>query len=206
MAPWVLPALFTAGSVAANAIGRGQQSRAAADALRMERERQGRLDAEAQAVNTAARGRYDDMQGQTEAKASDLAGLYGEVAQEVPTRPIAAAPPTTSNVTVAAEGAERGRVAGNAADERGRLARLRAFEGVLGDIGVGQARDAGRIGQIGGFMRGSQNVLPMELNGAQTRGAGWMFLGDLANMGAGIATQRALIDPKSLAAMYGGTP
>lgn len=207
MAPWVLPALFTAGSVAANAIGAGRQSAAVAQTLQAERERQARLDAEARAITEASRARYDNMGGQTEARAASLSDLYADTAAEAdanPTRPIASAPPTSSNIVASAEAAEGERVAANAADERGRLARMRAFGDVMGGIGFSQARAGGQIGQIGGFMRGSQNVMPLEMNGAQSRGAGFRMLGDLLNMGAGITTQRALIDPKSLAAMYGG--
>jgi hypothetical protein len=206
MNPLLLAGLFTGGSVLANSLGAGQQSRAVAQTLQAERERQNRLDAEARAISEASRARYDDMGGQTDAKAASLSDLYADTAGEAnanPSRPIASAPASSSNIVASAEAAEGQRVAGNAADERGRLARMRAFGDVMGGIGFDQARAGQQIGQIGGFMRGSQNVMPLEMNGAQMRGSGMRMVGDLLNMAGGVATQRALIHPDSLAALFG---
>jgi hypothetical protein len=204
MPAWLLPALFTGGSMLANAVGNGQRSSANADVLRANDARRKRLDAEAAATNTRARTRYDDFGGQMQERSGTLADMYSETAAAAPTRPISAAPPTSSNVTASAEGAEGLAVAGEADDMRQRRARLRAPGDVLSGISFGQARDAGTLSQLFGFSRGNQNVMPMELDAAIYAGAPWMMAGDLLNLGAGITTQRALIDPKSLAALYGG--
>lgn len=204
MAPWLLPALFTGGSLIANSIGAGQQSRAIADVLRQNRSRQAALDEESFALAEGARGRYEDIDAQTEGRAGDLGDMYRDVQEQAPTRPMSAAPMSDSNIVMDAEAAKTGEVAANTADERGRLARMRSLGDVMGGIGFDQFRDQQSLGQLGGFKRGWSNVMPLQLEGAQGRGSGFRMLGDLLNMGAGITTQRALIDPASLAALYGG--
>src|SRR5699024_7589128 len=47
-----------------------------------------------------------------------------------------------------------------------------------------QSRDAGLIGQLGGFKQGSSGVLPLELQAAQSEGGGWRMLGDVLGAGS----------------------
>ena len=61
----------------------------------------------------------------------------------------------------------------------GHLAVFENFGDLLGEISGKQARDASQIGQIGGFKTGSSNIVPLELNQAQSAGDGWKLLGDI---------------------------
>ncbi|AAL44650.1 hypothetical protein EN41_19925 [Agrobacterium tumefaciens] len=63
------------------------------------------------------------------------------------------------------------------------LGRLRAFGDVLGENSRLQARDASQIGQIGGFKRGSSNVMAYELDAANQKGNGLKLFGDALRMG-----------------------
>lgn len=168
-----------------------------------ERARQNRLDEESFALSEAARARYDGAPEQMAERETSLGDLYRETAEAAPARPMASAPPTSSNITTSAIEGESARTSAESEDMRRRRAKAMSFGDMFGDMSIAQGRDAGRIGQIGGFKRGSQNVLPLELDGAASRGSGWMMLGDLLNMAGGVATTRALIDPASLAAMFG---
>jgi hypothetical protein len=65
---------------------------------------------------------------------------------------------------------------------------LRSFGDLLGGIGLKQARDAGYIGQIGGFEKGSSNVLGYELENANSAGNGMKMFGDILGAGGSLAT------------------
>lgn len=177
-------AVLTLGSLAANSAASGQVADARNDALAAERIRQGGLDKEAQALNTASQDRYKDFGGQQEKKGGELADFYkGETAAAVDGAP-KAMPASSSNVTVQEQNVQKKKTDAFNNQQADALGGLRAFGDVMGGIGRLQARDASQIGQIGGFKRGSANLLPLDLDAASQAGGGMGTLGDLLG-GAG---------------------
>lgn len=199
-----LPALFMGGSVLANTIASRQQQGALDAAYGAERQRQRRFDDEARVVNERGRERYEDFGQQQEDRRGSLVDLYTQAQESAPARPVGAAPATGSNLVVNATNTAQGRTDADLADQAARRANFRSFGDILGDISTAQARDAGDLSMIGGFKRGSQSVLPSELQAAAARGGGMRLLGDLASLGAGVTLPHALIEPGSLAALYAG--
>lgn len=169
---------LTAGSTVANYTANQRVQSARNDALAAERIRQNALDQEASALNAAAQDRYKDFEGQQGEKAASLADYF--TSQQVAEPEAAAALPTSSsNIVTREETKQRGK-ARDFTDKTGiALGNLRAFGDVLGGIGRSQARDAGAIGQIGGFKSGSTNALNYELDAASQAGNGLRLLGDV---------------------------
>jgi hypothetical protein len=190
--PLVLPLLFTAASVAANTMGANKAAKATSSALAAERARQNMLDAEAEGLTAQSQGRYEDFQGQQDARESDLAGMFTEALDTQPAKPIGVLPQSSSNVVVQSDAAASEDARGDGVDRARRLAAFRGFGDLLGDTSRLQGRDAAKIGTIGSFKRGSQGVMPTELNAAGMQGAGMRQLGDLFNLAAGITTGPAL--------------
>lgn len=182
---------MTVGSTAANTIAQNQVKAARNDALAAERTRQGTLDREADALNLQSRDRYNNFDGQQEAKAQSL-GEYFAGQQTAEPSAEAAIPTTASNVTVAEEAKQRNKARDFTDASGAALGQLRAFGDVLGGISREQARDASLIGQIGGFKQGSSGVLPYELDQASQAGAGMKLFGDLLGGGGSIATGAGL--------------
>lgn len=169
------------------------------DAMAAERIRQGSLDKEAQALNAQSQDRYQDFQGQQDQKAASLADYF--TGQEVAEPSAEAALPTSSsNITVREEGKQRGKATEFTNRTGNALGELRAFGDLLGDVSRLQARDAGQIGQIGGFKRGSSGVLGYELDEASQAGNGLKMFADLAGGAGGIATSAGL----SGGSLFGG--
>lgn len=90
------------------------------------------------------------------------------------------------------EAKQRGQATAFANQQGQALGKLRAFGDVLGSISRDQARDAGTIGQIGGFKRGSSNIVPLELDQANQAGAGFNMLGDVLGLGGSLALGKGL--------------
>lgn len=90
------------------------------------------------------------------------------------------------------------------------LGALRAFGDVLGTASRGQARDASAIGQVNNFKTGSSNVLPLELDAAQSAGAGAQTFGDILGLGGSLLTAKGLsgksTTPSTLSNVIGYTP
>lgn len=184
--PFLLPLLFTAGSLAANSIGARKRDNEIAGVLNAERQRQKQFDEESYALGDASRNRYNDVEGTVGAASNNLAEMFNAPTNEAPTQAVAALPQSDSNLVVSSEAKAR---AGAKAETNKRatdLGALRGFGDALGGIGRLQGRDAGQLGLIGSMRRGSQAVLPQELDAAQTAGGGWMTLGNLLNVGAGL--------------------
>ena len=202
----LLPALFSGLSIGANAIGARKQDNAIASRLAQERMRQSRLDEEAFALNANARNRYDNIGEQSEARETDLSQLFRDATETPPAREMAALPATSSDIVTSRVGAETDKAKAETADRADRLGAMRGFGDLFGDMARGQSRDAQNVGMIGGFKRGSQGVLPMELEAASQKGANWMMLGDLLNMGAGLTLAPALSagGGGGLAGLFGG--
>lgn len=188
---------LTAGSTVANTMAASKAQHARDDALAAERIRQNGYDQETSALNEQSRGRYDDFEGQQNAKADELGQYFSGQQVAAGDQNAAATAETTvpqsgSSLTVREEDKQRGQ-ARDFTDKTGAaLGNLRAFGDVLGGISRGQARDASLIGQIGGFKQGSSNVLPLELDKANQAGSGLKLFGDILGLGGSLAVNKGL--------------
>ena len=188
---------LTAGSTLANSIAQGKIAKARANVMSAERTRQNAFDQEAQALNTQSQDRYQDFGGQQADKASELGKYFTDQkiedagANQAATQELNV-PQSGSNVVVQEEQKQRGKADAYGAQQGAALGNLRSFGDLLGGIGREQARDAGTIGQIGGFKRGSSNVLPFELEGANSAGAGAQMFGDILGLAGSVALGKGL--------------
>lgn len=187
MAIPLLSLLLMGGSVAANTIGANRQSAALAAAQNAERARQQGFDNEAFAINAQMRDRYNDAQGQTDQASSRLADLYTAGLEQPTTRAVTPLPQSDSNIVTSSDATASASARADAQDQARRLGAFRGFGDMFSGVSRLQGRDAASLGQIGSFKRGSQSVLPTELQAASGKGSGWMMLGDLLSAGAGIA-------------------
>jgi hypothetical protein len=199
---------LSAGSMAANSAANSRVNAARNNALAAERTRQAQLDHEAAAYNAKDQASYQDFAGQQAAKSKTLGDYFTQAST-----PSAAAPagtaaetmPDASGIVVAENAKQLGRAKAYT-DQQGRaLGELRSFGDTMGDLSRAQARDAGYIGQIGGFKMGSSGVLPYELDAAGHAGDGMKTLGDLAG-GFGSIGISAGLKGGSLGNMFGSTP
>lgn len=186
---------LTAGSMFANNRAASQVNRARESAISAENARQAQLDREAAALNAQSRNRYDNFTGGQGEKAKELGDFL--TAQSQPVQDAGAAaepvlPRSASNIVVAEEGKQRGEARAFGRQQDASLAQLRSFGDFLGAISRDQATDAQRIGTIGGFMRGSQGVLPLELEAANQAGGKWSTLGTVLGTAGSIATMAGL--------------
>lgn len=179
----IASAALAVGSTVANNMAANEVEQARNDALAAERRRQGKLDREAEALNLQSQDRYRDFEGQQDERSQQLADFLKGQTTEEPTRGIAM-PESQSAITVQEEGRQRDVARAFTDQSAENLARLRSFGDLLGGIGRAQSRDAGLIGQLGGFKQGSQGVLPLELQAAQSEGSGWRMLGDVLGAGS----------------------
>jgi hypothetical protein len=199
---------LSAGSVAANSMAASRVDSARNAALGAERQRQAQLDREAQAFNAKDQASYQDIAGQQAAKAKTLGDFFTQ-----PSTPSAAQPAGTPAETmpdasgiVVAENAKQMARAKAYTDQQGRaLGDLRSFGDVMGDLARNQARDAGYIGQIGGFKKGSAGIVPYELDAAGHAGDGMKQIADIAH-GLGQMGMAAGLRGGSLGSMFGGAP
>jgi hypothetical protein len=201
------------GGTAANAIGQSQAAAASNRAYEAERARQQQLEAKAAQVQQHSNSLYNDFSGQEAARANDLsAALRG--AQSTPGAKAATveAPTTGStgpgggqgNITTQAEANQRSIADAYSQQQATALGGLRAFGDTMGTAARAQARDAGQIGQIGNFMKGSASVLPFELNAASHAGDTFKTLGGLASgLGkVGVAAGSS----GGISSLFGGAP
>lgn len=198
-------AALTVGSTVANSAAAGRAANARTDVLNAERTRQGTLDQEAQALNDRSRDRYKDVDGQREEKAQKLGDYLAAPAEAGPANQAAAMPAPTNNI-VTREMNRKSDEAGAFVGQQGQaLAQLRSFGDLLGDTSRAQARDGSLVGQVGGFKRGSTNIMPLELDAASQKGAGLRTLGDIMGGLGSIGLSAGLTGGGgSLAGMFGG--
>lgn len=188
--------VMTVGSTVANSIAAKKVDKARADAMAAERIRQGNLDREAEALNVGSRERYTDFQGQQDERGSKLgdyfAGNEQAAAQNNRSAVDAMLPTSGSDITVQEVGKQTG-LAKAFTDQQGNaLGQLRAFGDVLGGIGREQARDAGSIGQLNSFKRASSGIVPLELEAANSAGAGARMFGDILGAAGSMAMNGGL--------------
>lgn len=187
MAIPLLSLLLMGGSIAANTIGANRQAAALNATQQAERMRQKGFDEEAFAINAQMRDRYGDAQGGTDAAASKLTDLYTAALDQPSTEPVAALPQSDSNLVVQSDATAAADARADAVDNARRLGAFRGFGDYFGGVSRAQGRDSASLGQIGSFRRGSQSVLPAELEAASGKGRNWMMLGDLLSAGSGLA-------------------
>jgi len=183
------------GSAVANNAAAGKVSRARDAALAAESERQARLDREAEAVNAQSRGRYKNFSGDQSGKARELSDYFSGQNKAVDKAGAAQEPaltPSTSSIVNAEEAKQKGKAAAYGTQQNASLGQLRSFGDLLGAISRAQGVDAQRVGTIAGFKRGSQAVLPLELEAANGKGRGLRTLGAILGAGGSVATAAGL--------------
>lgn len=153
---------------------------ARADALAAERIRQQGFQQQQQTLNTQAQDRYQDFGAKQDEKAKSLSSYFTTAQPSAPAPALAALPASESNLVVQEQGKQADAAKARTDQIGAALGDLRSFGDLLGSTSRMTARDAGYVGQIGNFMRGSQSVLPYELDAASRAGDQMSFLGSLA--------------------------
>jgi hypothetical protein len=179
--PLVIAGLaLSAGAAVTNSMAAGADARARDAVLAAERMRQNRFDQETDALNVASQDRYVDFAPQMETRAQSIGDyLSGAVAPD-PNSSVPSVLPSSSSGVVNQERANQQEQANEfVGQQQGALADLRSFGDLLGDISLLQSRDATQIGSIGGFKRGSQNIVPFELNEAAKAGDDMRLFADI---------------------------
>jgi len=74
---------------------------------------------------------------------------------------------------------------------------------LMGDRGVDLGRSAGQVNTIGNFMQGSANVLPLEMQGAQSVGANHRLVADILQAAGSAAMTKALAAPAAQGGVRG---
>lgn len=189
---------LTAGATVATTMANNKVAKARSEALSAERLRQQQFDKEAQALNTQSQDRYGP--GYEKGREADSAQLGDylskqNISADAAGQGVAAAdltPASGSNVTVL-ENKKQADKATARTQQRGQaLGELRSFGDYLGSTSRLQARDAGLIGQIGGFKQGSSNVVPYELDAASHKGDSMKLFADVLNLGGQLAIGKGL--------------
>lgn len=195
---------LSAGSTVANTIASRKAANARDDVLAAERIRQRGYDSEADALNETARDRFEDTDVQQEAKATSLGDYFATAEPTAANAAAASVMPTSTNDVVTREMRKKSGEAKAYTDQQaGALGQLRAFGDVLADNSRLQARDAGAVGQISGFKRGSSDVIPLELDRASQAGSGLRVLGDILGGFGGMAVNAGLTGGGS--GLFGGS-
>jgi hypothetical protein len=190
----VLPLLpiaiaLTAAGMGANYLGSRQAEDANASVMRAERGRQHRLDENAFTVNTKMQDRYKDIVPQQDAKAAELADMFLEGADDAPSFGPAA---SDDSITVRAENKAKAK-SREYTDQQGTArGRMMSLGDLFGDIGVEQAQDMSALNGIQSQKRGSQGILPLELEAAAGEGQGWRMAGDVLGGLGSVASMGAM--------------
>lgn len=174
-------ALSIAGTVV-NSVAASQVAEARASAMEAERQRQKGYQDEAAALNQQSLKRYSSAEPDI-AAASQKAGDTIKSTQDHTADANALSGsqmPTSSSDIVNTENAKQ-MAKSNAytGQQAGALGNLRGFGDMLGEASRGQAQDAMKVAQIGGFEKGSSNALSYELEAANQAGNGMKTFGDI---------------------------
>lgn len=180
-------------SAAASASANSSVMKARDDALNAERIRQRGYQQETAAINARAQDRYEGYDKKQGDRAKELADYFtGQEAAPVNETGPVALPASSSNITVSATNQAKAKAKAFTDKTGTALGELRSFGDLMGDLSRSTARDAGYIGQVGGFMKGSSNVVPYELEAANGKGAGMRLLGDILGGAGKIGTAAGL--------------
>jgi hypothetical protein len=187
---------LTAGSTVANTMAANKVAKARSAAMSAERLRQQGFDREAEALQATEESRYKDFgtkQGQRGQQLGDYLAKAGTSDQgPAGPEPSDVLPASDSAVTVQETGKQKGAANQYLTQQGKALGGVRSFGDYLGDVLRLQGRDAGQIGQIGGFKRGSADVLPFELESAGHKGDSMKAFGDILNFGGSLAMGKGL--------------
>lgn len=196
---------LTAGSMVANSVAQGQVDNARNEVLALESRRQQGFNREVEQLNTQSQDRYVGFEGQQDQRADDLASMFATDITDPNNATVM--PGSASNIVNRETESQMGAAQGYVDQQSGALADMRSFGDLLGSNSLLQARDATKVGQIGGFKQGSQGIIPLELDEANSAGDGMKMFGDVLRM-AGSATTGAGISGGggNLAGMFGGAP
>lgn len=188
--PVVLAGLaLSAGSAVVNSMAATEDAKARDSVLASERIRQRGYDQETAALNNQSQDRFVGFEPQMEAKQQSLGDYLSSRVAPDPNSAVPSALPSSSSGVVNQETEkQRGAAQGYVDQQTGAMADMRSFGDLLGEISLLQGRDAGQIGTVGGFKRGSQGVVPLELNQAATAGDGMRLFGDILGGAGSIAT------------------
>lgn len=188
--PLVIAGLaLTAGSVVVNSIAAGEDARARDSVLAAERIRQRGFDQQAAALNQQSQDRYVNFTPQMQDKSQQLGDYLSSRVGPDPNASVPSALPSSASGVVNQERDRQMHKAQQYVDQQaGAAGKLRSFGDLLGEISTLQGRDAGLIGAIGGFKRGSSNIVPLELNEAAKAGDNWRFLADILGGVGSVAT------------------
>lgn len=159
-------------------------AQARSQVMAAERARQASLDKEAEALNLESRESYKDFGAKQDERGAKLGDILNAPQEEAPAELF---PASGSTVTVQETGRQKG-LAKKFTNKQGQaLGNLRAFGDYLGGLSIDQARNAGLVGQIGGFKRGSSDATAFELDAANQAGAGLKAFGDILGVGGSLA-------------------
>lgn len=186
-------AALTVGSTVANSAAASREAKARDQALAAERIRQRGFDQETAALNTQSQDSFQDFEGQRQSKAQSLGDYFASAEPVGANATAASVMPTATNDIVVREMAKKSGEARRFTDQQaGALAEMRSFGDLLGDNSRGMVRSASEIGQIGGFKRGSSNIIPLEMEAAQQKGRGLRMLGDVLGGLGGVTLSAGL--------------
>jgi hypothetical protein len=181
---------LTAGSMAANSVAQSKVNKARNGAMEAERIRQRQLQQEADALNAVSQDRYQGFEGKQDERSSELGKYFTDQVQSIPEAtgaPTETVPTSSSNIVNTEKKKQGEKTKAFSTQQATALGNLRGFGDLLGETSRLQGRDAAQIGTVGGMMKGSQSVLPLELEAANNKGSGWKTFGDLLSAGATIS-------------------
>lgn len=201
-------AAMTGGSILANMQANSAVAKKRDQTMAAETERQRGYSQEAAAINDTSQGRYKDFSSKQSDKSKNIGDYLAAQSKALPQDAPTDAAPASTNVLVQNEREKQlGKTADFGAQQNAALANMRSFGDMLGGISRDQATDAANLGTLGGFMRGSNAVLPMELEAANSAGGGWKTAGTALGLGGSIATSAGLGGGwDKLSGMFGGAP
>jgi hypothetical protein len=182
-------AALAVGSTVANTIATNEQSRARNDVLAAERIRQSGFNREAQALNEASRDEFVDFSPQMQERSQALGDvLAARVGGDPNATTGTVMPSSTSSVVNQEIDKQRGKAQAYVDQQGAAMADMRSFGDLLGDLSIGQARSAGKVGQIGRFKQGSNSIMPLELSEAEKAGDNLRLLGDILGGASRVGT------------------
>lgn len=181
-----------------NSIAQSQVDNARSEVLATEARRQQGFNREVEQLNTQSQDRYVGFEPQQEQRATELADMF---ATDI-TDANSVMPGSSSNIVNDETDAQVGAAQDYVDQQSGALADMRSFGDMLGSTSLLQGRDAAKVGQIGGFKQGSQQIVPYELDDAGRAGDGMKMFADVLRLG-GSAVTGAGIGGGSIADMFG---
>jgi hypothetical protein len=196
-------AALAVGSAVANTVATNQQTSARNDVLAAERIRQNNYNAETTALNNQSRDRFVDFVPQQQQRAAQLGDILATRVTPDPNTTTGTVLPSSTSDVVNQEQAKQEAKGQAYVDQQGTaLANMRSFGDLLGEISTKQARDASQVGQIGGFKQASNNVVPLELNQAQSAGDMAKFIADILQGGSRVATSAGIGAPAATGSAF----